>query len=231
MDNKAFELLDVMEGTWWYKGRMRAVTAATAALPSGNAVLDFGAGLGGMKDFLSKLGKQVYAFEPSSSGEQKLKLRGYTEVFSSLKAALQIKYDYICLFDVLEHIEDDKGFLKILREEAPESTVVLTVPAFMFLWGEHDVKHQHFRRYTKKSITKLFHEQGYTVMYARYWNVAMFPVAALLRLIGKTGESSTRLPKFLDTLLYGIVFVDTWLNKYVNLPFGVSLVCVAIPKK
>ena len=63
---------------------------------------------------------------------------------------LNEKFDIICLLDVLEHIEDHKTTLNILKKMmSRDGIMILTVPAYKWLWSKHDELNHHFRRYTK----------------------------------------------------------------------------------
>jgi SAM-dependent methyltransferase len=66
-------------------------------------------------------------------------------------------FDLVCAFDVIEHVEDDRLAVSEMRRVAKQGGVMcVTVPAFMFLWSEHDVVNHHFRRYTSKILRGVF---------------------------------------------------------------------------
>jgi ubiquinone/menaquinone biosynthesis C-methylase UbiE len=66
------------------------------------------------------------------------------------------EFDLICAFDVIEHVEDDLlGIREMKRVCKNEGLMVLTVPAYMFLWSHHDEVNQHYRRYTLKNLKNL----------------------------------------------------------------------------
>src|ERR1700722_11149242 len=102
MEQKAFQLLQEAEHSWWYKGRARVVRAAAhrAGITRGGAVLDFGAGYGGMFETLRTFGTPVFAFEPEVSALRELRGRGYEEVHADAAQVLQKTYQTIGLFDV-----------------------------------------------------------------------------------------------------------------------------------
>lgn len=230
MKQEAFELLNAMERSWWYRGR--AMIVANVLSQSGKedveVVLDFGSGFGGMHDTLARIGNQIYAFEPHPSTRAILQNRGYTQVFGHETDAFNKSYDLIGLFDVLEHIADDRSFLRrAYHSLRPGGELVLTVPAFPFLWSKHDVSHQHFRRYTNHSLRSALLEGGFEVEYISYWNMTLFFPAALMRLAGRTGETSLEMPRLLDAIFLGIVKVESLLMRILPLPFGTGLVAIA----
>ena len=67
--------------------------------------------------------------------------------------------EFVALLDVLEHQEDDKGFLRSLVDKMqPGSTLLLTVPALQGLWSQWDEALGHFRRYDKASLHSVHRE-------------------------------------------------------------------------
>lgn len=146
------------------------------------------------------------------------------------------EFDLVCAFDVIEHVESDSLAVKELsRVCKPTGSVLVTVPAFMSLWSEHDEINHHFRRYTKKSLTGLFKElvNGY-IVFCSYFNSSLFPAVFLARKIStvlvkpKTGQLKSDFekfnPGFLNNILFRImkgerIFIS---SKY-SLPVGVSL--------
>ena len=230
MEKHAFALLQQMEHSWWYRGRAAAIAAALSRArrsPTG-AVLDYGAGYGGMYDSLARFGSSVYALEIDAEARRAAAARGYAKVFASLEEAYARQYALIAAFDVVEHINDDRAFLTRTREVlSPGGKLVITVPAFTFLWSEHDVTHHHFRRYTKKSLRACLEEAGYTIDFISYWNCLLFLPAALLRLAGKSGESGLALPRVINSFFFFVVSVEAVLMRYVSLLWGTGIVAVA----
>jgi SAM-dependent methyltransferase len=111
------------------------------------------------------------------------------------------------LFDVLEHIEDDKAALEGLhRSITPGGRLYLAVPAFQKLWARDDIEAGHFRRYTKKSLTAVVEEAGFEVERVTYFfSVLVLPVFLLRalpyrlkldrpRAPGDTGAAAHSLP-------------------------------------
>jgi hypothetical protein len=132
------------------------------------------------------------------------------------------------MFDVLEHMKDDYGFLARLRGSlTPEGRIIITVPAFPFLWSIHDELNHHYRRYTNRSLTQVLLRAGYRLEFMSYWNALLFLPAAVLRLAGRTGESALDGPIALNEFLLAIIRAETFMMRRTSLPFGTSLVAVA----
>ena len=61
--------------------------------------------------------------------------------------------------------------------------IVLTVPAYQWLWSHHDVVNHHYRRYSQKTLQKVVSDAGLTVTYISYFNTWLMPIIASIRLI------------------------------------------------
>ena len=220
-----------MEASWWYRGRAIAVRAALqqgGPRSKAKRALDVGAGFGGMYDELSRVSDNVYAWEPHLHAHEVLRTRHYARVFGGEEEALAKKYDLIGMFDVLEHMEDDHGLLlRVRRSLTPEGRIVLTVPAFPFMWSVHDELNHHYRRYTRKSLTDVLARSGYKLDFVSYWNALLFLPAAVVRLVGRTGENALDVPVGLNNLLLALIRAETFVMRGMSLPFGTSLIAVA----
>lgn len=142
-------------------------------------------------------------------------------------------FDIVVAFDVIEHVEEDLDSLKRLRSLLKQDgKIVMTVPAFPFLWSRHDETHHHFRRYTRRHLDSVLREAGYEVEYISYYNSLLFPAVALARfgkkLLGIKDRSDDSLtPPGMNGVLRRVFSSERhWVGK-VSVPFGVSLVAVA----
>lgn len=235
MKKEAFDLMRQAESSWWYAGRALAVRAllARARVSAGRvSALDYGAGHGAMYGELVRLSGKVSAFEPDEQARRNATQRGYASVYSTAAEALSHQYELIGLFDVAEHVEDDTQLLSALSGALTKNGVlVITVPAFQFLWSEHDVAHQHFRRYNKHSLSKVLADTGYEIIAISYWNTLLFLPAALVRLAGKSGSAALSVSTFIDRLFTLVVTLEAKILRVCSLPFGVSLVVIAQKKE
>ena len=135
--------------------------------------------------------------------------------------------DYL-LTDVLEHVENDSLFLSEIVEKAPtNSQFVITVPALMSLWSNHDVFLKHYRRYTKNELEYLVYQSGLKVDSCRYTYGTVFPIAYLKRKFSGKRAPQSQLKengKVMSYLLKIALIPDRWIT---FTPFGVSLFMVA----
>lgn len=230
MEKDAFIILRNIENTWWHFGRQQAVEQAIRSLGTlhTTSALDVGAGYGGMFSLLSPYGV-VDGIEPEPEAAQVSKERGYHSFFASEIDVLteEKQYDIVGAFDVIEHVKDDTVFVSNLYNLTKQGGIlVATVPAFQWLWSKHDVTHKHFRRHTVKSMTTLLRGAGYSVVYRRYWNTFLFIPAVLMRMFGKSGESSLHPHPFIAELLQSILWLEVRIIRYIYIPFGLSVVIV-----
>ena len=106
------------------------------------------------------------------------------------------------------------------------------VPTFMFLWGVQDEVSNHRRRYRLAELRRAVSEAGFTVERTTHANITFFmPVLLVRKLMRLTGirtetENSINIPAL--NRVFGAIFGAErhWL-RYLNIPFGVSGLCVA----
>jgi len=185
---------------------------------------------------LGRFGRAA-AFEPDASAR----------ALASAKSALEVRegalpdcvpfapdsFDLVAMLDVLEHVDDDIGSLKAVAERlARGGRLLLTVPAYGFLWSRHDELHHHKRRYRKGDLLGVARAAGLQPEYVSYFNTLLFPLIAAKRLAGRilreSGKADDEMPPAgLNRLLGAVFAIERHLLGRVTLPFGVSLVMVA----
>ena len=229
------------ERHWYFRGKRRLVADLLATYSSGDCgrVLDAGCGTGGNLEMLSRFGR-VFGLEPFRDAAGFSAGRGGASVVRGAAQELPFAdgvFDLVTSLDVIEHIEDDVGALRELwRALRPGGVVLLTVPAFMFLWSGHDDALHHKRRYRRDELRQKLAMAGFSVQKCSYFNFFVFPVVALLRLARRrNGEAAAAdtagLPLApINRFMYGIARLESWLTGMIDLPFGVSMVCVAKKK-
>lgn len=138
------------------------------------------------------------------------------------------KFDLICNFDILEHVDDKLAVENIKRVLKKEGHCFVTVPAFNFLFSSHDKALKHQRRYNPKELIKLFKE--FKLIKIGFANFFLFPLIALVRLIRKNKtekEETVFLSDSLNSLLFYILNFE---NKLIKLgfrfPFGLNIYAI-----
>ena len=242
MRDDAIELLASIEDeNWWNEGRRRILCDFIKSISKKNDlnILDIGCGPGGTSTAFKIFGTVIGV--DFSNTALKIALRRGLQVFKSTLETIPIKdksFDLITALDVIEHIQDEKNVLiEINRILKSDGFVVITVPAFQFLWSEHDVAVSHVRRYNISSLKRALHDAGFSVVRISYFVSFVFPLVAIYRLLTKSGTKKStpkpnlhKLPKFLNSILEKTLFIENNLLKKFNLPFGVSIICIARKK-
>jgi len=232
------------ENHWWFRARrviLRRLLAREIDWRPGLRVLEIGVGPGLNLYSLYPAGCELRGMEPDAGNAAIAGKRGPVPVsvgtLEALPPELQAAtFDVITMFDVLEHIEDDAAALGIVRARlAPGGVLVLSVPAYQWMWGQQDVVNLHFRRYSRGRLLALLQAAGFQVRRATYFNTLLFPPIAAIRLLARCFSSSRRPPKSdfeystggLSELLFRIFAAEAgWLERR-SFPFGVSLFAVA----
>ena len=146
--------------------------------------VDIGAGSKYFSHELAKVNsmESVFAIDPNFSVDETETINR-CKVISLKTASDQIQNSQFWIFmDVIEHIDDDVAFLNHYVEIAPNgSTFFITVPAYQFMWSQHDVFLGHYRRYTHKSLNALVSNAGLTTTKSGYFYSLLFPLALIQR--------------------------------------------------
>ena len=114
----------------------------------------------------------------------------------------------------------------------PGGWILVTVPAFPFLWSGHDEAHHHKRRYLRRGLLKRIREAGFEPVQATYFNGFLFPVIAGIRLLrklfGRAGGDDEAMPPAPLNLLLTLIFGwERHLIGRLSMPVGVSILALA----
>ncbi len=230
-------LRDEQDHHWWFVGRRRIVARLIerfVPLPARARVLEAGCGYGGNLAMLSELGDvQAFEFDDAARAHAAALSRravAYGKLPDDIGFA-DDRFDLIAMLDVLEHIDDDVGSLRTLGDRlAPDGRLLITVPAVPWLWSDHDVLHQHKRRYTKALLTRRLHEAGFEPVGIGYFNALLFPLALAQRLVsrvmGGRGADHAAPAEPLNAVLTAIFTFEGKLLGRLNFPIGLSLFAV-----
>lgn len=247
MDERIYPQLHEIERThWWFTGRRKVIRAALTriAAPRGR-VLDVGCGAGANLDLLGDWDptSRIHGIDLERTALRFCRADRATPVAQADMMHLPFcagSFDLILALDAIEHVSDDEAVLReLFRVCRPGGAVLLTVPAFPFLWGSVDDIGHHFRRYRRADLLEKLENAGLLPQMVHYFNTLLFPPIALVRLLGRIlprrhlspddeFRSDFDLVKSgpLNALLARVFALESHLLA-VPFPFGVSLLCVA----
>jgi SAM-dependent methyltransferase len=245
MDAEAYkEMIELQEEHWWFVARRDVIKSViNMQVPQGSTskILEIGCGVGGNVGLLSQSGQYRgidmhkpaidYCSEKYPQFEfQCTRVEDIPQEFNSNK------FDSIYLLDVLEHIDDQVAILKSAQNYlTPSGKILVTVPAFEFLWSPHDDFVHHVRRYTKAGLKKVLEDSGYRVERISYFNSILFPLALIqrlgMRLLNRKLSTHLSTPPTVVNWLFKVTFAqEAWILKRTNLPVGLSIIAVVSPK-
>lgn len=223
---------------WWFSGRRRLLKFLLSylSIQRDSPVIDVGCGVGSNLPLLKSMGFKVIGIDSESYGLSFAKNLSEVLLINGDVLNLPVKSNSIELViatDILEHLDDDSiGIKEIHRTLTREGKLILTVPAFDFLWGIQDVVGMHKRRYSKNEFLKKIEREGFTVLKSSYFNFFLFfPIflgRRLIRLFGLKIESENKINSPLINFFLRTLFgIEPYILKYFSFPFGVSIFCIA----
>ena len=186
MDRRVYEQMQAVEDDhWWFRGRRSVIAAVLHEVaPDPEMVLDAGCGSGGNAAVYAQFGT-VLGVDNEAAALRAARVRGYRGVGVASLGGLPFRdgaFDLVCATDVVEHVADDLGALGELRRVTRSGGhLLLTVPAYGWLWSASDVQLGHFRRYTRREITGRCREAGWLPVRASYFNSMLLPAIAVVR--------------------------------------------------
>jgi len=234
---------------WWFASRTRAILAVLdryIGTHPGHMILDVGAGAGNMMHHLAAYG-QVVGVDNNSRPIAIAHQRGYDVRLGDAQALPfeDGQFDLVVLLDTVEHCPDDLAVLReCWRVTRPGGHLLVTTPAFMWLWSHNDVLNRHQRRYTARELSERIEQAGYRTRFTSYNNFLVFPLAAPLILMRRwLGQRPDLASPHFDADAYQVEMEPTapWLNRLLSavgqveaallrktaLPIGTSILALA----
>jgi len=177
---------------FWFTARNNALHALIAPamrdLAPGYRVLEIGCGTGNTLRMLERAcpGGRVVGMDLYGEGLQYARRRTRVPLVQGRMEhpPFATRFDVVGLFDVLEHIDNDRAALaQIHGLLEPEGRVVLTVPASRVLWSRFDEEAHHCRRYESDELGRKLSDAGFRVEYLTPFMAALYPVVRVARYV------------------------------------------------
>jgi SAM-dependent methyltransferase len=240
MDPNYYATLDAsQERHWWYAARRTILEQVLqrvfdAGVPSGT-LYDLGCGVGANLEVLEKFGPTI-GVDTSPEAIEFCTKKGMTNVIRAdlnrLDGIPDESGSVVVLADVIEHLDDERPCLEASRRALrPRGALIVTVPAYMFLWSPADDLNHHHRRYTAGTLRQVI-EPLFTIEHLTYFNTLLFaPVLGgrvLEKILNRGGDDMAHVPREpVNAILRQVFALESKIVPRMRLPFGVSLLCIA----
>ncbi|NWJ48201.1 MAG: methyltransferase domain-containing protein [Chloroflexi bacterium] len=248
-------MYNVEDNFWWYEGMRRNLLSLLQrhwdwqAKPN-PVVLDAGCGTGATLQHLAAgfegeiATNRAVGFDISSEAlrfcrRRKLDRRLFQGSITAIPVA-DNSIDILVSFEVISNLSDpEPGFREVARVLNHGGLAIIKLPAYQFLYSEHDIAVRVLRRFNRGEVQALLAKHGLAPVRMSYLNTFLFPPAAISRLIKKfllknkvdeELESDLKPPHpLLNKILIGIMAQEARVLRHTNfnLPFGLSLITVA----
>lgn len=248
MEEQVYQLFSKIQKThWWFVARriiLEDILKQRLSMKSGLRIADIGCGTGALLPMLSQFG-ETWGVDDSPTAIELCRRENFSNVYLDDDPAWRrSQFDLMTFLDVIEHVDDDVSFLKnYLSQLKPGGLVVITVPALMLLWSDHDVLNHHRRRYTARQLRDVILEAGLVPERITYFNSLLFPIIALVRLAMRFKNhlqahinrahrqpAHTDFERNLSSLngLLKVIFAsERFFLRRLTFPLGTSVLCLA----
>ncbi len=219
---------------FWYIGRRALILdwLARNKMDAAQLIVDIGSGASITSRLLREAGYPVVALDYYASGLQAQVGTGLPLVQAN---ATQLPFapqsiDAVMLLDVLEHTDDAALLAGIARALPPGGLILVTVPAFPFLWSYRDTAAGHLRRYTRRSLHAALLNAGFVVEDSAYYQFTGMLIASVVRVLGRNSaavrDRENNPGGLLNAVMRAVNLIEVRLSRVVPLPFGTSLIAV-----
>lgn len=222
---------------WWLTGKYEIICRFFQEYGANSSfILDVGCGPGNLMKKISPLTNgRLVGLDLAPKGLK------YAQVFDFDNLVLgdmtqgpfkDASIDFVLAIDICEHVSDDLGLLReIYRVLKPAGRALLAVPAHPILWGEHDERFGHFRRYYLNDFRGLITKAGFEIIKITYMQSYFFLPFLFFRKVKAISGSHTQdffpFPPALNRILHHVVSSEYSLLRRHSVPIGTNILCVA----
>src|SRR3989344_7455237 len=232
------DLFELEEVHWWHIAKRKiclALIKKYVKTRSNFKVLDIGCGTGKNLEEFCKFGK-AFGIDTSIDAirfcREKRGLKNVTLASAQKTGFSYDSFDVVCILDVLEHTDDKKTLKEIHRILKPGGLLLITVPAFNFLWSRWDEVLHHRRRYTRDSLGRILYLSNFKVIKISYMYFFLIIPLVIIRFIKsimfkKHYPSDFKISSnFLNKLMLAVTALESKLIFNCSVPVGTSLLCI-----
>lgn len=228
---------------WWHASRRDMIYRLAETLDKGAKILEIGCSGGALLQLLKNKGfEDLCGVDISQNAVAICKEKFLEDVHVMDAARLEFqdeRFDAVITSDILEHIsDDDHALAEWNRVLKPGGKLIVFVPAFAFLWSQHDVVNNHYKRYSKRELINLLESANFKIVRSSYWNFIMFFPSFLIRMAQRlfAGKKSMPCDQFYavspvtNKALINLLRWENSLLMKTGFPFGVSVFAVAVKR-
>lgn len=149
----------------------------------------------------------------------------------ALRMPFASEFDYVGMFDVLEHIEEDVSVIRnVAKVLLPGGLFFITVPQYSWMWSRADDEAFHKRRYSRYELINKLENNGFKILYCGSYMFTLFPLMLISRMARKHKKGNAtelRMHPLINRTLSVFSRIDLWLIRLgIRLPYGGSILCV-----
>lgn len=226
---------------FWFRGLRRFVSPLIARARAGIAsarILDCGCGTGHNLAMLRRYGR-ASGIDRTWTGLSYAREHGERSIAQATAAALPFAtatFDIVTSFDVIYALDDADeraAIAEMFRVLRPGGHLVLNVAAMELLKGNHSVLAEERRRYSRGSLRERLERAGFEVRRLSYTNATILPALLAVRLLQRVSghqasEEEISTPAApVNAALTAALMLEAGLLRFVNMPFGSSLIALA----
>ena len=246
MEFYEYHTLYELEDTYWWFQHLHAVLVdnmCSLAASSESLILDVGCGTGqNIQNLVAGISPKVFGFDLSPHANPFWHKRNLNQVCNASVNRIPFPentFDFVVCIDVLEceGVSEELAVSEMWRVARWGGYVILVVPAYdWLLTPEHHQAVHAIRRYTKTRLSALLARYMIQVRRITYIYTSVFPAVVLYRLmlkafknyaVGKPRSELKPLPTWVNRTLLAIVHLERKLIKYIDMPFGSTIVAIA----
>ncbi len=231
------DLFSLEDKHWWHISKRQIVRQLIEKYNKvkNPKILDVGCGTGKNMENLKSLGF-VYGLDSSIDALNFCKKRGLKNLILGSAEKTHLKKDtfnIITLLDVLEHTDDNKALQEVYRILKNDGLIIITVPAYSWLWSNWDVVLHHQRRYTTKSLSEILKKNNFKTIKISYMYSFLILPALIIRTVKslfskKEYSSDFKLSSpLINCIMNKINGIESYFVRNLSIPIGTSIIVVA----